>query len=587
MSNREPIEWVEIDFDQCQLTYGLGACDAVLGATGVRKCFNTYKTCQSKANYDLGSLTYTYAMPQSSLPTKVGVFPVLRSVSTRAGMVNIAGADDKLNSLGKRETLTVVMDDIPDHDRYTDKYAQERVTGVAQTDEGGYLPVERGTHFTKLRARNPYYAGRNARYCTGFIDGGVLTDVVKQHYVVSDMDIDINNNTCTFEFKDILHLADNDKALAPIASEGELLEDIEIDATELTLTPEGVGDLYYPSAGFAVIGTEIVNYTRSGDVVTLAERSARKTDASSHSAGDTFQTVFTKDKERIDYVLYDLLVNYAKVDASYCPVAKWDAEVSRWASSLQLTVDITKPTGVNKLIGELAVLGVSIWWDSELQEIGLKINRPPDEDTIYELSDDRNILSISIDDRDDDRLTQVGFYSVILDPTDSATDGNSYARIRQIVDVDAQSEFEFNDVKVRQIYTRWLGDGNTSLVRIIGKRLINRFRWSPAQYTMTVRQDQPIKLTDVVRVNSRISVDDTGKNENRLMQVVKIERTRAKFESKIVAQTYLFFQKYGFITENTRPVYTASTDTQRARGAYFCNNTTLKMSNGDPAFQLI
>jgi hypothetical protein len=501
-------------------------------------------------------------------------------------MVNIAGTDDKLNSLGKRETLTFTMGDFPYHDRYTDKYAQERVTGAAQSSGIGYSPEVRGTFFGKLRARWPYYAGRPARYCTGYIDGGVLSGVVKRHYVITDMDIDVAGNTASFEVKDILHLADNDKALAPIADDGELAIDIDELAMTFDLLPAGIG-ASYPASGRAVIGSEVVDYTRSVDTITLTARGVRNTDISSHSEGDSFQTVFTKTNERVDNVIYDLLVNYAKINSAFVPLVKWEAEITRWASTLRLTVDITKPTGVNKLIGELAILGLSIWWDSELQEVGLKVNRPPDEDTIYDVSDNRNIMSISIDDRDDERLTQVGFYSVILNPTLNATDGNSYARLRQIVDVDAQSDNEFGDTKVKQIYSRWLGDGNESLVRILGKRLINRFRWSPARYTFTIRDDQAIHLTDVIRVNSRISQDETGANKERLMQAIMITRSEAKHEMQLVAQVYQFDQRYGFIAENTRPVYTLSTPEQQARGVYFADDITLKMSNGDPAYQLI
>lgn len=586
MANREPIEWVEIDVDQCTRTYGTSPCAALLGTTGLRKCYNTYKTCQDKDNYNLGSLTYTYCRPQSKLPTKVGVFPVLMSVTERSGMVNIAGTDTSLNSLGKRETLTFTLKDFPYHDRYTDKYAAERVSGAAQVDEGGYDPTTRGTHFGKLRARWPYYAGRAARYCTGYIDGGVLSDVIKRHYIITDMDYDVSNNTASFEVKDILYLADNDKALAPAAATGDLIADIAIDATSLTLTPSGVG-ANYPGSGRAVIGTEIVSYTRSGDVVTLTARAVAGTTAAKHSAGDAFQTVYTKTLARVDAVIYDLLVNYAGVDAAFIPTAKWSAEITRWAASMLLTVNITKPTGVNTLIGELAVLGLSIWWDSELQEIGLKVNRPPDEDTIYEVNDDRNIKSIEIDDRDDERLTQIGFYSVIINPTTSATDGNNYSRLRQLVDADAQSANEFGDTKVQQIYSRWLGDGNENLIRILGKRLLNRFRWSPARYTFTIAADQNINLTDVIRVNSRVAQDETGNNINKLMQAIMIKRSKPKHEMTITAQIYQFDQRYGFIAENTRASYNSSTDAQRDRGVYFANSGTVKMNNGDAPYQFI
>lgn len=584
--SREPIEWVEIDVDQCTLSYGAGACPAVLGTDSAAKCFNTYKTCPVKDSYDLGSLTYTFSRPQSGLPTKLGVFPVLKSVSERSGMVNIAGTDDKLNSLGKRESMTFTMTDFPYHDRYTDKYADERVSGAAQSSGIGYNPQDRGTFFGKLRARWPYYAGRAARYCTGYIDNGVLSDVVKRHYIITDMDMDVMGNTATFEVKDILALADDDKAVAPVADNGELLSDISSVATTLTLTPESIG-AEYPTSGRAIIGSELVDYTRSGDVVTLTSRGVRNTEVSAHSESDSFQTVFTRTNARVDRVVRDLLRDYAGISSSYIPFSDWTDEVDRWASSLLLTVDITKPTGVNKLVGELAVLGISIWWDSEAQEIGFKVNRPPDEDTIYEISDNRNIITIDIDDMDDDRLTQVGYYTDIIDATGSESDANNYARLRQIVDLDAQSDNEFGDTRIRQIYSRWLGDGNDSLIRILGKRLLNRFRWSPARYTFKIRADQDIKLTDIIRVNSRISQDETGLNLDKLMQAIMIKRDQPKHTMTVTAQTYQFDQRYGFIAENTRGDYTSSTAAQQSRGVYFADDTTLEMSNGDPAYQFI
>lgn len=586
MSNREPIEWVEIDVDQCTLTYGTGACTAALGVTGELKCFNTFKTCQDKLNYDLGSLTYTFAMSQSHLPTKVGVFPVLQSIRKSPSLVNIAGHNPDVVGVGKRETVSFTLSDFPYHDRYTDKYASERVTGVAQSSGIGYNPEDRGTFFGKMRSRFPYYAGRPARYCRGFIDNGVLVDVVKQHYIITDMDVDYNSQTAHIEAKDILWLADDKKAVAPIASDGKLISDISDTDTALTLQPTGVGD-GYPTSGRAIIGSEIVDYTRVDDVITLVTRGVSNTEVSGHSLGDAFQEVFTADIERIDSVISRLLVDYAGVPSSYIPTTKWSDEVTRWASSLYVSVDISKPVGVNKLLGELAVLGMSIWWDSELQEIGLKINRPPDEDTVYEVSDNRNIRAVELVDNDDDRLTQVGIYTDIDNPTKSITDGSNYNKALWLIDIDAQTPFEFNDTSIRQIYSRWLGVGDDNLVRIIAKRLLNRFRWSPTTYTFRIKADQDIRLTDVISMDSRIAQDDTGLNELQLMQVISIKRTQGGEELEVIAQSYQFDQNYGYIVENTRPVYTASTDAQKARGAYFADDVTLEMSDGSPPYQFI
>lgn len=49
--NRELTQIVEMDIDRCLLTYGSSPCTAVLGTSGVRKCYNTFTTCQDKPNF--------------------------------------------------------------------------------------------------------------------------------------------------------------------------------------------------------------------------------------------------------------------------------------------------------------------------------------------------------------------------------------------------------------------------------------------------------------------------------------------------------------------------------------------------------
>ena len=215
------------------------------------------------------------------------------------------------------------------------------------------------------------------------------------------------------------------------------------------------------------------------------------------------------------------------------------------------------------------------------------MNRPPDEDTVYDLSDNRNIKSIEIEDNDDKRITQVGYYHGLVNPTKSATDPDNYTRLRQIVDVDAQSANEFGDSRIKQIFARWLGAGDDNTIRVLGVQMINRFRWSPSRYIMTVNDDQGIKLADVVRVDSRIHQDDTGKNLSTLMQVIGIKRSKPRREMTIIAQTYQFDKNYGYVCENTRPVYTLSSDAQKARGAYFADDVTKKMSDGSDPYLFI
>lgn len=384
----------------------------------------------------------------------------------------------------------------------------------------------------------------------------------------------------TFEAKDILWFADDKNAVCPKVNNGELLYDLDEFGETATLTPTGIGDAEYDTSGRMVIGSEVMSFNRSGDVLTITGRALGGTELSDHSSGASVQQTFYVSNRRIDFVCRDLLRDYAEVPSAVIPFSDWNEEAIRWGSNLLLTCEVTKPTGVNKLLTEISQLGSTIYWNSQKQEVGFKINRPPDEDTIYEVTDDTNIREISIDDRDDERLTDIYFYTDIKSSTSSADDGDSYRRARGVVDVDARSENEFNDSKIRQVYMRWLGTGNDTLISIIGKRLLNRFRWSPSFYTFRITYDPDMELTDVIRVNSQINQDVTGLNEEKLMQIVSIRYDKPKHEMVVVAQTYQFDKTYGLIAPNSTPYYTSASDEEKGKYLFFCDPVTGLMSDG-------
>lgn len=583
MSDRQPVQWIEIDVDVCTRIFGQGVCTAALSASVPSKCFNGTATCSAREALNLGVMTLRFIEARANLPKGATWFPCLQSVSGSSSTVNIAGANDDLAPLGKRATISAKLSDFPYHDRLTDKYAAERVSGAAQFDGVGYHPEDYGTFFTRLRARWPFYAGRPIRHCLGHLDSGSLVTAFTRHFIITDMLVDADGGV-TVEGKDILDLADDKRVQAPKAANGSLLADIDISAASLTLTPAGIGNLEYPASGFACIGSELVQFTRAADVVTILARGVSGTTAASHSAGDSFQPSFSLRRQRIDAAVRSLLADYAGINPAFIPWAAWQAEVQRWAPTVRLTTDITKPEGVAKLIGELAVLGVSIWWDDRAQQIGLKMNRPPDTDLVTTLSDRNSLLSLEIEDRDEDRLTTVQFFTVMTDVTKSATDGNSYARQRYIVDAGAISAQEYGDSRVKQIYCRWLNHGDDAAVRVLGRRFLQRFRRQPVRYSMRVDAKDDRALTDVVILRSRDIADATGRPVDQLAQIISREDVVTGNTVDLEAQAFRFDRLYAYFTENTRPTFLASTPAQKARGAYWAGADG-KMSDGSDSYR--
>lgn len=548
----EPVTLVEIDLDMCWRVYGSAPCTAALSADNPRKCFNTFGTCQAEAAFASGVRTLRFAEPVPGLPKGATIFPALKSVTEHSATVNIAGSDDRLSALGRRATVSVIMRDFAYHDRLTDPYAAERVTGAAQWGGVGYDPAARGTFFGKLRARWPHYFGRALRVVQARLEGGALVVVSTRHYVLTDWALDEDGQRVRIEAKDVLALADDARAVCPKPARGVLAADLAAGIGSAALSPPGIGATY-PVSGLAEIGGEVVSYARSGDSLWLDGRGLLGTTAKAATAGDTVQPVFSVAGARIDDVVEILLRDYAGVPQAYIPKAKWAAEVSRWLPQILLRADIAEPEGVAKLIGELAVLGVSIWWDNAAQEIALRANAPVDLSGVPVLSEDNYIKAARLEDRQADRLTDVFFYTVQKDPTKSATAADNYRRLAVTSDLEAKDARAYGDTRIRRIFCRWFNGGYDAAALTLSRRLLKRFRSAPLHVRLTLDDAAPVGLGDVVKLRAGLIQDDTGATPDRAVQVIQRAERPDRAEVEITCQAFDFVGRFAFATENGRP----------------------------------
>ena len=204
----------------------------------------------------------------------------------------------------------------------------------------------------------------------------------------------------------------------------------------------------------------------------------------------------------------------------------------------------------------------------------------------YPITDAANIKKVSQEDRDEERLTQIHFYSVQSDPTDSATDKSNYDRIRVTVDVEAEKDNSYDDVRIREIFCRWLNVGRDAAVRIRSLRLLQRFNTAPKVLKATLDiKDIDVGLTSVIEVTSRVITDDTGKPVPTLFEVTQRTETIAGHEVEILAQEYLYVGKYGFIMENTANSYDTSTEVEKNTGCYISDTAGVIFT--DEPYQII
>lgn len=567
MLERKVVYAVEIDIDQCTRTWGSSPCLAAFGIGTVRKCYNSFETCAYTAAYNKGVNTLKFIQPTYAV--KGGNYmPHLMAVGGYEQEVNIAGFSKKIGSLGVRANVTLKFRDFPDRDTLTDKYWAGRMDGTAQTNEPGYDPLQRGSFWTKFRARNPNYAGRPLRVIQGHIDeatGAMVYDVVRS-YVIDTLEGPSRDGTVTIVAKDIMALVDDVKAVAPVASRGRLLADIDAATTTATLSPAGIGS-EYPVGGYATIGSEIVGFSRVGDVLTFWGRGQLGTSPASHNANDTVQLAYHVNMTRADTVIYNLLTQYGNIPTSYINFSEWQAEFNKWGNKFLLTATICKPTGVSKLIGEINQLGITVWWDEVAQKIRIRLNHPPDEQPVT-WSDSKNIMSIETKDNDDERATRIEMWTIQIDPTKDLNEDN-FLRGYMRVAVDAESPFLYDGSRTQKILCRWLNHGADDIVRIVSGRLLNRYKRAPKTYHLKIDAKDNPDLVDVIRLNSHVATDVTGLPREQLTQVFYRADDKLGHTVKVSLEAFQFDQRYGVITNNDRPVYGSSTNEERRKGSYF------------------
>lgn len=800
MSEREIITLCELDYDFCRLRYGetndFGTCSAALGTTGEAKCFNTRATCQDPDNYTRGTKVLRFMMPSgvlsASTRAKLEAIPNIASVSTAPARIR-PGED-----LGERASVSVQLKDHTYHDRTVDKYAEERVSGAAQTDGVGYKPSERGTYWGKWRARNPFFQNRELRIYQGtaedadttqgpwgirktqydgtnldittaesdapgglkirpggsdiyvrslpsdeigqfnlpeaydllsasfygslnvstevggngpigfdfrrdngdklyvldtngglfqyslstswnvttatydsvsiniasnipgeeadirfkddgtefyvldqasnvsvftlgtawdinttsfsasydvstdglsiplsfdfgdngtilcivdntstnaniyyfslqnpwdfslfylshrvntesetggtsfgptgidFADNGQyvyvlgrpggyevlrysiiksLPDFEARHYVMESIDGPTSNGSFTITAKDILKLADDDRAQAPSASQGALNADITDSATSATLSPSGIGDAEYPASGFVTIENEIIGFTRSGDTLTLT-RAQYGTAAEAHGEGDTVQLAIEYDGVKASAIVEDLLVNYANVSSGFIDSAAWTNEDDTHINRL-FTAIIVEPESVRELIGQLCEqVGFTVWWNEIDQLVEFRAIRQPGTPPL-QLTDREHFLqgSMKVKEQQKKRISQVWVYYGVIDPTEDLEEARNYRSVYVDIDTDAQSDNEYQKPKIKKVFARWIDRFNRPAAEDVATRILSRYRDAPRKFDFSLKWDQEgVSLGNVYDAHTRLMQTFEGAPDDRRIIVTSYER---------------------------------------------------------------
>lgn len=449
---------------------------------------------------DIGATTYRFGENVSPLPIGFEGIPSLEAIRVAPAEIDLSGG------IGVRAKLNVTIAESMD---YT-------VWGTV-TD-----PVR---FWSRWRAENPYYLGQSIRAYSGYIVDGQfdVANFQARNYIIESFGM--TGKGAVITGKDVLKLASNDRAQAPVESQGLLLAAITSAQTSITLTPAGIGDLEYPASGFGRLGDEVVAFTRVGDDLTLT-RAQFNTVADDHDLEDVFQLCLQYNGVEINDIIYDLLVNYAGIDPAFINTTAWEAEESNSFTTTYSTL-ITEPVGVRDLLKELGESAPHyLYWDERTNEIQFVAIKQPPENALS-VRYDANIIenSFAVKDMQDMRISTVVINFGQHDPTKDLDEVSNYRQT--YVREDTDSVTNYGQRAIKTIFSRWIDNDNKTAAVLASARIGRRFSDAPRKMQYAVdAKDADVWTGDSVEVTSDI-IEQTGGGYPALpAQIISVQESQ-------------------------------------------------------------
>ena len=593
ISGRENVEIVELVVDSCPLTYGVGLCTASL-ASGL-ECFNTAGTCQLANTYaSQTKTTKTYRFSSTRLDETQGdtdapTFPTLMSVKTSPTILTPA------KGFGVRSQVTVSIQDHTWTDVGVDPYYSTR----------SYTPENQGSFWGKFIARNVHTEGRIIRVKTGYIDENGAYDAanfITRVYFIDKITGPDKSGKVTITGRDILRFADNSKAQLPTQSQATLTADITDVATSVGITDpnDDVKDAYDSGQDYIRIDDEtmqITGITGANPTYTLTVTRAAMPSYyggtmanEAHNQDATVQQCHEFVDAEIDNVVQYLLETVSGIDASYLDLTGWQAIVDFGLQSYLFSTLITEPTGVQDLMEEITDHSILVWYDEREQKVKMDsiINRASSRDP---LSDDQNLIADSISYARDDssRVSQVWFSHGHRNPVLDFDELRNFESTIISIDQDGEGVNEYDQKRVRRIWSRWLPTSRNSVSSEITNRLLNYYKVTKKTLTIMLDpKDDDVWTGDLVQVSTRQVQDAFGASPElgyRVLEANEMIKAGAITYKYVLQSTDQDVQRTGLIGPNTLVDYNSESDANKDTYAFIAPNTG-NFSDGEPPYRI-
>lgn len=581
---------VEIDLRACSLTYGVSACTAT--GTGDQKCFQSFATCDDPLNFTATTKTLRFSNIRIDNVQSSGeapTFPTLTGLSMSPTVLT-PGA-----GLGIRSTVNITLQDHPYTDVGLDNYLTDRT----------YDPMDRGSLWSKLIARWPFYEGNTIRVKTGYLDASGEYDATNfktRTYIIDTVKGPNPKGQVQIVAKDVLKFADREKAQLPTQSQAVLSADISSSTTSIGITDpnDDVKDYYDAGQTYIRVDDEIMNITNlSGSAgsytltVTRASMPSVYTGtmtAEEHSEDSTVQHCYFYNAQEVDDIVNHLLVTTAGISSAYTPLTDWQSVIDFGLQSYTFSALITEPTGVNDLLDEITQHTIMLWWNERDQEIQMRsIIQLAQDYGPFDDTDNVIAESVSVVRDDKSRVSQVWVAYGLRTPVLEMDELKNYSAVKVSVDLDAESANEYNQKKVKRIWSRWLFLDKGAVASEIANRLLRQYKDTKHIITMDLDpKDDDAWTGDIVGLATRQVQDATGTTPTRDYRVLEVNEM---FKGDAVQYSYTLqsvagingasASRYGLIGPNTLTTYDVESEANKSKYAFVASDDR---GDGDPGF---
>ena len=639
---------VEVDVDRCTNVYGTAPCTAAAGAGN--ECYNTFATCQDKANFTNGTVTKKFCSRGVVVPGET----VRPYVSGNAAVTPTEIVPSKGLAMRSQTQIKLLDEPCPDH--LEDPYSATRAT-----------PAQ-GTFWSRLLARNTNLVGRVARVRQGYVvSPWDWATFQTQLFIIDSVRGPDDSGAVTLVLSDVLKIADRN--VLPAATDGALAADLPAitnsgtaqagAASTITLaTAASAVDGAYNTQGVYIasgtgagqrrvisgyvgatrvatvsvawsaqpdstsvyqviplglnvgvdkgakytdpatsgkpeyvrVGDEIIRYTaKSGDVLSWPDETYRAqfgTLAEDHDADENVQLCRAWIAKRPWEVLRDILTE-AGIDVGYLDLTNWEAEDTSWFNGGDITACISEPEKASGLFSELLQdLNAIAWYDPVGQLIKMLANQPATGTATMDLDGDLFIANSVKVERLDAERIT---QAALYYNLRSATNNRSEAKnyLAAAINIDLDAQGDNEYGDTRP---------HTSKSRWLSAANGAFARQAVARRVARLR-NAPAKLQFKVDPRDEVQLGELrNMSTRRLADVDGSPKTTlcrvvkvkdAGTHFEATALSVGFARgRYGVIAPNGYPDYGSATDLQRAY-AFICNTGTNLMGNGDQGYYIV